>query len=262
MTQHYTRRGTATERHAHYVDRISTPDGCWLWTGNQVFGYGTLGIGSRLDGTAKIVKAHRFALEQRLGRPIAPTMMALHTCDVRACQRNDGEEGTYEINGVVRVRFGHLWEGTHDDNMADRNAKGRQASGDQNGSRLHPERLARGDKNGSRLHPERVARGDRHSSRTRRDARPRGERHHRAKLTQEQVQDILRRGPEKFGAPAALAREYGVSKTTISHILKHKIWQHIHLEAAHKVTVQRVASGPPPFIESDSDESCDAKAST
>lgn len=52
--------------------------------------------------------AHREALELKLGRPIAPGMYALHTCDNRAC-----------------VKPEHLYEGTQAQNMADCSARGR-----------------------------------------------------------------------------------------------------------------------------------------
>lgn len=118
---------TDTETHAKYTDCTSTPEGCWPWTRGKNGGYGQLYIGSRRNGTYKAKKAHRFALEQRLGRPIQTGMTCLHTCDNPSCQRNDGDEGIYVIRGTSRIRFGHLWEGTQIDNVADMVAKGRNS---------------------------------------------------------------------------------------------------------------------------------------
>lgn len=118
---------TDSERFAMNVDRSTTPDGCWPWTGNIAStGYGQIGVGSRAQGTFAMLGTHRFALAEALGRPIAPGMWALHTCDNQVCVRND-DVGVYEVNGVIRPRRGHLWEGTTQDNTADRDAKGRGA---------------------------------------------------------------------------------------------------------------------------------------
>jgi hypothetical protein len=134
---------TDAERHSRHVDRLTTPDGCWLWTGApQRNGYGMFSSGSRAEGTFKMGGAHPFALQQALGRPLLPGMQALHTCDVRACCRNE-PPGFYEVNGIMRPCYGHLWEGTTQDNTTDRHAKGRSASGARNGVYLHPERYPR-----------------------------------------------------------------------------------------------------------------------
>jgi len=106
------------------VDRLTTPDGCWLWTGvKDQHGYGRLSISNSSQGIRVNVGAHRFALEQQLGRPLAPGMRALHRCDNPPCCRNDGAQS-------------HLFEGTDADNVADRTAKGRGADvrGERNGA--------------------------------------------------------------------------------------------------------------------------------
>ena len=80
------------------------PSECWIWTaalrGN---GYGTIKV------YGKMFSAHRVAYEIYVG-PIDDGMHVCHTCDVRLC-----------------CNPAHLWIGTNADNMADRNAKGRQA---------------------------------------------------------------------------------------------------------------------------------------
>lgn len=79
------------------------PDECWPWIAARFEnGYGAIRVGK------KHRKAHVVSLEMALGRPLAPGMHALHTCDHPWC-----------------VNPAHLWEGTMLDNHRDREAKGR-----------------------------------------------------------------------------------------------------------------------------------------
>lgn len=117
------------DRFISKVDRTTTPDGCWLWAGSiTTYGYGQMTTGSWPLGTRRSTVAHRFALERALGRPLTPGMCALHTCDVRHCVRTD-PPGVYVLNGIERPCFGHLFEGSTQENTADRHAKGRSAVG-------------------------------------------------------------------------------------------------------------------------------------
>jgi len=88
----------------------------------------------------------------------------------------------------------HLFLGTHSDNARDKVAKGRMP--------LMHGRMPRGDDHWSRRNPEKVARGHGHKG---------------AKLTPDQVAKI-RAEPQAWGVNARLAREYGVSHTTIVKI--------------------------------------------
>lgn len=78
-----------------------------VWTGYIMeSGYG------RCAHAGRTVGAHRWILEHTLGRPLAPGMMALHTCDYRAC---------------VDIR--HLYEGSTQRNSMDAVMRGRTADG-------------------------------------------------------------------------------------------------------------------------------------
>lgn len=98
--------------------RVEQTSACWIWTGaKKTDGYGYL-IRSRHQ-----IGAHRFIWQMTVG-PIPAGFEVLHTCDIRPCVRND-DPGTYVVGSIIRPRYGHLWLGTHEDNMADMAQKGR-----------------------------------------------------------------------------------------------------------------------------------------
>lgn len=93
----------------------------WLWTGRRTAaGYGVLYI-----PVSKVtVYVHHVAWMNASGAEIPEGMQVLHACDIPACSRND-DPGIYVIRGIARPRYGHLWLGTREDNMADMLTKGR-----------------------------------------------------------------------------------------------------------------------------------------
>lgn len=222
---------------SRFWSRVQTkgPDDCWTWSGRpSPDGYGTLRVNGRKTG------AHRYAYELARGPipdgPDGSTLHVLHRCDNPPC---------------CNVR--HLFLGTNIDNIRDRDAKGRHAAGDRNGSRLRPETRPRGDANGSRRFPERLARGDRHyarvsperlargernGARTRPETRARGdangsrtmperlvrgESHPRARLNEALVREIR----SAVGAERAIAARFGVSRNAVRSVRAGLTWRHV-----------------------------------
>jgi len=69
-----------------FLDHVEKTDKCWLWTGstNGNGDYGAFGVGSERDGTARVIRAHRFSYEHFIG-PIPVGLELDHTCTTPIC---------------------------------------------------------------------------------------------------------------------------------------------------------------------------------
>lgn len=174
---------------ARFWAKVAKSDTCWLWTAaiNKGTGYGHYTI-KRL-GQSHTMDAHRFAYFVTYGE-IPNDLQVCHSCDIN-----------YPVKDITYrkcVRPDHLWLGTTRDNIRDAFAKGRMPQAEY-----------------WRLHPEVISTFQWH--------RYCGESHKQAKLTQAQVDEILRR----YAAgetQVALARAYGVVQPHISRIVRRENW--------------------------------------
>lgn len=148
-------------------------DPCWIWiAARDRGGYGLFQV-KLADGRFVSELAHRVARAITHGA-LSP-LNTCHRCDVRSC-----------------VRPSHLWEGTDAENLADRDAKGRQARG-------------------SAVVPE---------------TRPRGSAHYETHLTEEIVRSIRVR-VAAGGNQSAIGRALGIDQSTVNCIVKRRTWRHV-----------------------------------
>lgn len=76
-------------------------NGCWQWLGATMKGYGVFRIGSRTDGSYRIVKAHRFAFEHYKGA-IPENLTLDHLCRNEFCVNPDHLEAVTNAVNVLR----------------------------------------------------------------------------------------------------------------------------------------------------------------
>ncbi len=86
---------------------VNEQSGSWEWTGSKRSGYGRMIVGSRTDGTRRSESAHRISYEIFHGE-IGDGLEVCHKCDNPSC-----------------VNPNHLFLGTRQDNVNDRQKKGR-----------------------------------------------------------------------------------------------------------------------------------------
>ncbi len=90
------------------VNTSAGPDACWPWVGGKhIRGYGIFSV--HRPGVYRSWRSHRIAYEQSHGTDPGK-LMVLHACDNPPC-----------------CNPSHLFLGTHQDNVDDKVAKGRQA---------------------------------------------------------------------------------------------------------------------------------------
>lgn len=165
---------------------VDRQNACWLWTGPE---WG--------EGYGRSVRdyAHRVSWESAAKEQIPEGLVVGHTCDIRRCVRND-DQGTYLVRGIALPRWGHLFLGTHADNLADRDDKGRGA-----------------------WKPGVVASGIR--------VPKRGSDQPNAKLTEDDARAIITTYRAGGVLQRELAERYGIHQSIVSEIINGKRWPHV-----------------------------------
>lgn len=210
---------SALDRFWSRVDQSGGPDACWPWTGKRnKLGYGHLRYYGRKVPVAQVsLVAHGYLLSD--------DDFACHACDNPPC-----------------CNPAHLFPGSHVDNMADRDAKGRQAKGSTVGiSKLTESQVAEirhrysnyetqpslaADFGLTRSTINAIVRGTtwRHVPGLTNRSPRRGENHVGARLTWEKVREIRIRSAagERY---VDLGREFGVSAVTVRSIVIGTKWR-------------------------------------
>ena len=153
------------------VDSIT---GCWNWIHAKFTnGYGCIVWENRTYST------HRAAYIAWKGK-IKKGLYVCHSCDNKGCCNPK-----------------HLWVGTVQDNMRDRNNKNRQAFGDRNGTRTHPEKRKYAEDNS------------------------------KSKVTADQVRNIRSRYRLGRSTTKELSEHYGLCVEQIRRIIRKEYWRNI-----------------------------------
>lgn len=93
---------------------VDPKTGCWNWSGSNIRGYGEIRVGSRTDGSRRLMLSHRAAWVAWRGT-IPVDRGVFHDCDNPSCINPD-----------------HLFLGVQGDNMRDMVKKGRSNTGERN----------------------------------------------------------------------------------------------------------------------------------
>lgn len=122
-----------------FWEKVEKTKGCWIWEATTFKnGYGRFFV-PKEEGGYSAGLAHRVSWSFK-DDTLTKKDTLLHTCDTKLCVRND-EEGTYEVNGIILPRWGHLVKGKTAHNLADMRQKGRanDARGIDNGLHIFTE---------------------------------------------------------------------------------------------------------------------------
>jgi len=153
---------------------------CWEWQGHFARrGYGEFYLFKQGRRSVQ-VRAHRFAWIVWHRRPIPEALWALHYCDNPPCCNPH-----------------HLFLGVNQDNVDDKQRKGRTSRGVKHGNAM---------RRGKWLHGEQCS---------------------RARLTAEKVRDIRYLAQSGTRTKAELARLFGVDWCTIRDVLTRRTWNHV-----------------------------------
>lgn len=110
------RRGIPTDPPEHVRGKVKGQ--CLSWRGATTFGYGAFGMPVGVGAKRRQRhRANRIAFSVAYDISIPDGMMVLHHCDNRLC-----------------INPRHMYLGTHKENMADKVARKRQASGERIGT--------------------------------------------------------------------------------------------------------------------------------
>lgn len=99
------------ERFFSYMVKGEEPHHCWIWTG-AIGDYGRFWVKNE-DGTQRVYRAHRFAMQLVVGKELETHEYVLHRCDNPLCVKVAEDDST------------HLRLGDHSVNMVERSARGR-----------------------------------------------------------------------------------------------------------------------------------------